>query len=132
MGDEALRLLCAREVGLPPLSLPLPLICTCRTLSPKSSTFEGISDVGDRDGVLQVGVVIIWLIELDLEEYLLCLVSNSLLESLLVISQPACRVRGRWWGGGGRRLEMATGSFVIYGRDSRLKYPVIWLGLCLG
>jgi hypothetical protein len=77
--------------------------------------------------------VIIWLIELDLEEYLLCLVSNRLLESLLVISQPACRVRGRRWGVEGRRLEIAEESFVIYGRDSRLEYPVIWVGVvCLG
>jgi len=53
-----------------------------------------MSEVGDKEGVLEVGVVMMWLTELDLDEYLLCLVSavsNSLLESLLlVISQHAC------------------------------------------
>jgi hypothetical protein len=56
--------------------------------------FGGMSEVGDKEGVLEVGVVMMWLTELDLDEYLLCLVSpvsNSLVESLLlVISQHAC------------------------------------------
>jgi hypothetical protein len=56
IGDEALRPCGGRTLGLPPLASPL--ICTRLTPSPKSSTLAGISEVvGDNDGVLEVGVV---------------------------------------------------------------------------
>lgn len=55
IGVEAFRLM--RDRGLRLVPLLTPFICTCWTLSLNSSMLEGISEVGDREGVLEVGVV---------------------------------------------------------------------------
>lgn len=67
IGEDCLRFICARGLDLVPF---VPLICTLFTPSfiSSSSKFEGISEVGDKEGVLEVGVVMMWLRELDRDE----------------------------------------------------------------
>lgn len=51
-----------------------------------------MSDVGDNDGVLQAGVLMMWLTELDREE--LRLGRGARKSKVLVISQHTCRDGG--------------------------------------
>lgn len=84
IGDDCLRLNCERglEAGFSP-----PLICTRFTPLLSSSSWEGILDVGDNNGVLQAGVVIMWLMELDREELRSGRGARKSSKVLLVISQ---------------------------------------------
>jgi hypothetical protein len=90
IGEDCFRFMLDRGSCVMPLVVPLR--CACSRLWRKSSILWGISEVGEDDDVLQVGVEMAKSMELDFEEVLLCLVpgSGSLLASLLVISQLAC------------------------------------------
>ena len=91
IGDDCLRFNCERglEAGF-----SSPLICTRFTPFLSSSSWEGMSDVGDNYGVLQAGVVMMWLMELDREELRL---GRGVRKSKvpLVISQHTCRGCGK-------------------------------------
>lgn len=90
IGDDCLRFNCERGLES---DFSSPLICTCFMPLLSSSSWEGMSDVGDNDGVLQVGVVMMWLMELDREELRLGRGARNL-KVLLVISQLPCRGGG--------------------------------------
>lgn len=90
IGDDCLRFNCERgfEAGF-----SSPLICTRFTPLLSSSSWEGMSDVGDNDGVLQAGVVMMWPTELDREELRLGRGGRKW-KVLLVISQHTSRGGG--------------------------------------
>ena len=87
IGDDCLRFNCERGFEADFLS---PLICTRFTPLLSSSSCVGISNVGVNDGVLQAGVSMMWLIELDGEELDLGCGARKL-NVLLVISQHTCQ-----------------------------------------
>lgn len=89
IGDDCLRFNSERGLQAGFLS---PLICTRFTPLLSSSSWDGMSDVGDNDGVLQAGVLMMWLTELDREE--LRLGRGARKSKVLVISQHTCRGGG--------------------------------------
>lgn len=74
IGDDCLRFNCERGLEAGSSS---PLICTRFTPLLSSSSWEGMSDVGDNDGVLQIGVVMMWLTELIVKSCVLVVVLGN-------------------------------------------------------